>query len=230
MSFLADESNFDALVLASIEPVIVDFFATWCPPCIKVGPMVDKLEREFLDRLQVARVDIDQSPALAEAYEVDTIPHFTYIVNGQVVSQLTDDASYRAVRAYFEACANQPDQSSPAITVDPVAEAAYEAAVEQAVTDLNAAMEDPVARYTTAAAPLERSYRRKVQYRGRKLRSGNLGQEEHDAQIAALKSEFEQAMLPIENAYDTAMAEHTDVYHAAMKSANAAFHERSTRA
>lgn len=68
------ESSFEAEVLRSDRPVLVDFGADWCPPCRMLDPVVDDLAREYEGRLKVAKVDVDANPHLASDYSVMSIP------------------------------------------------------------------------------------------------------------------------------------------------------------
>jgi thioredoxin len=68
------ESSFEAVVLKSDRPVLVDFGAGWCPPCRMLDPVVEDLAREYEERLKVAKVDVDTNPHLARDYSVMSIP------------------------------------------------------------------------------------------------------------------------------------------------------------
>ena len=82
-----DARLFDQIVAAAPVPVLVDFWATWCPPCRMAAPHVKKLAAEMAGKALVLKVDTDQHPELAGRYEVRGIPNFVVIKHGQVVSQ-----------------------------------------------------------------------------------------------------------------------------------------------
>ncbi len=77
-------ANFDTEVLASTVPVIVDFWAPWCGPCRQVGPIVEQIARMRGDAYKVVKVNIDEEPALAQRYEVQSIPLIGLFRNGRL--------------------------------------------------------------------------------------------------------------------------------------------------
>jgi len=88
---VADE-NFDATVLKSEIPVLVDFYADWCGPCRMMAPVLDEIAREKAGKMLVAKVDTDRSPLVSQRYGVRSIPYFARFENGQVVKSVVGAA------------------------------------------------------------------------------------------------------------------------------------------
>jgi len=86
MIHVTDE-NFEAEVLQSDVPVLVDFSATWCGPCKQLKPIVEELAGEFTGKLKVAHVDVDQARNSATKYGVMSVPTVLYMKGGEVQDQ-----------------------------------------------------------------------------------------------------------------------------------------------
>ena len=79
--------NFEAEVLKSDKPVLVDFYADWCGPCQMVGPILEELAKERED-IKIGKINVDEEGELALKYKVSSIPYLAYFKNGEIVNQM----------------------------------------------------------------------------------------------------------------------------------------------
>lgn len=83
-----DETNFEAEVLYATLPVLVDFWAEWCPPCRKLGPTLEKIAVALEGRLKIVKVNVQEVSALATQYGVMNIPTMIIFKNGAEATRL----------------------------------------------------------------------------------------------------------------------------------------------
>ena len=81
-------ANFEDRVVDAGRPVLVDFYCDWCGPCRVVGPVVDQLADEYVDRIGVYKVDVDASPELAKRFDIRSIPTLLIFKEGKPVESL----------------------------------------------------------------------------------------------------------------------------------------------
>lgn len=94
-----DENSFNAEVLTSAQPVLVDFSAVWCAPCRALAPIVEKLSAEWAGRVKVVTLDVDDNPTLTARYGVMSIPALILFKNGQPVARLNGLTSREKILA-----------------------------------------------------------------------------------------------------------------------------------
>jgi thioredoxin 1 len=96
-------SDFEADVIQSKTPVLVDFWAPWCPPCRAIAPSLEEISDELAGKLQVVKVDIDEHPELARRYGVRSIPSLKVFLDGNVAKELLGAIPKQALRAELAA-------------------------------------------------------------------------------------------------------------------------------
>ena len=81
------DATFEAEVLKSGEPVVVDFWAEWCGPCKMIGPVLDEIAGAMAGKVKIVKLNVDESPATATKYGIQSIPTLMIFKNGQMASR-----------------------------------------------------------------------------------------------------------------------------------------------
>ena len=100
-----NESNFEAEVIRSAQPVLVDFWAEWCGPCKMLAPVLDEIATEQAGRVKVAKVNVDTDPALAGRFGIQSIPTLLYFAGGEVRNQTVGVVGKKVIVAKLKALA-----------------------------------------------------------------------------------------------------------------------------
>ncbi len=80
-----NDGNFNKEVLEENIPVLVDFWAVWCGPCLRLAPVIEQIAREYKGKLKVCKLNVDESPKTASKYDVMSIPTLAIFKSGKVV-------------------------------------------------------------------------------------------------------------------------------------------------
>ena len=89
-------------VINSDKPVFVDFWAEWCGPCRIVSPTVEELSKEYNDKVNFVKVNVDENNELASKYNVFSIPTLAIFRNGKLIAQTAGAASKESLRTYID--------------------------------------------------------------------------------------------------------------------------------
>lgn len=95
--------TFDAFVTQSAAPVLVDFYRDGCVPCRRVAPLLSKAGAEYEGRLEIARVNVDQNPALAEKHQIEAAPTLLLLRGGEEVGRHRGAIDKETLKAFIEA-------------------------------------------------------------------------------------------------------------------------------
>jgi len=99
MALNVTDANFKQEVLESEMPVLVDFWAEWCGPCLMVAPVVEAISNKYQDKLKVCKLNVDQAGDTASKYDVMSIPTLAVFKGGQIIDKVVGAVSEAALEA-----------------------------------------------------------------------------------------------------------------------------------
>lgn len=100
------EKNFKTEVLESNVPVVVDFWAEWCGPCLALGPTLEEVAKERQGKIRICKVNVEEEPNLAAQFNIRNIPFLAFIKNGQKVGELVGNQAKATILKAVDAVAS----------------------------------------------------------------------------------------------------------------------------
>jgi thioredoxin 1 len=96
------EATFDKTISESTKPILVDFWAEWCGPCKMVAPILEEIAQEYVDRIVIAKLNVEQNPNIAPKFGIRGIPTLLIFKNGQVVASQVGALSKAQLKAFID--------------------------------------------------------------------------------------------------------------------------------
>jgi thioredoxin 1 len=100
--FKITKNNFEKEVINSDKPVLLDFWASWCGPCRMVGPIVEQVAEETINTAKVGKINVDEEPELAQAFNIMSIPTLVVLKQGKVVQSAVGVKQKQAILSMLQ--------------------------------------------------------------------------------------------------------------------------------
>lgn len=95
-----NDQNFKTDVLNSKQPVLVDFWAQWCGPCLQIGPTLEEISEEMSSQIKVVKINVDENPSISQAYSIRSIPALMIFKDGEKISEKMGAHPKSALKAW----------------------------------------------------------------------------------------------------------------------------------
>ncbi len=102
MEFRFNENNYENEVIKSDIPVMIDFYAEWCGPCRMMSPLIEQFATEYVGKVKIGKVNVDEERALAMKFGVQSIPCFVFIKDGKVTDTVVGAMPKEALNSRLE--------------------------------------------------------------------------------------------------------------------------------
>jgi thioredoxin 1 len=99
------DAGFDADVLKSAEPVVVDFWAEWCGPCRMIAPALEEISGQIGDKVKIVKLNVDENPAIAAKYGIMSIPTLLLFKNGEIADRQVGAQPKQKLHAWINGAA-----------------------------------------------------------------------------------------------------------------------------
>ncbi|WGE48641.1 thioredoxin [Actinobacillus equuli] len=100
--FYSNDNDFEQDVLNAKQPVLVDFYADWCPPCQIIAPSLEVLAEEYQGKAKIVKINVDQNPELSMKFGVRNIPTLMTFRNGEIIDRTTGAMPKSQLAAFIE--------------------------------------------------------------------------------------------------------------------------------
>lgn len=101
MKIITDQ-NFEEVVVNNANPVVIDFFTTWCPPCKMLAPVIEKVAEVYTGKVEFVKMDLDQCPITGSKFQVDRIPTVLFLKKGEIVSSFVGFREEQDIKDWVE--------------------------------------------------------------------------------------------------------------------------------